>query len=64
MSILKIKRLYTEKFKKSVCYAGPKKWNALPEKYHQASTKPAYMSLIKDRVTLKAIADLSLYKLG
>ena len=57
--LLKIKRPYTEIFKKSLCYAGLKKWNALPEKYHRASTKPAYMSLIKDRVTLKAIADLS-----
>ena len=37
--LLKIKRPRTEKFKKSLAYRGPKKWNGLSEGYHHTPSR-------------------------
>ena len=58
--MLRVKRPYTEKFKKCLCYSGPKKWNSLPVKYHLTAPKTSYMSLLRDKMTRKALADLDL----
>ena len=55
--LLKVKRPYTEKFKKSLTYQGPKKWNALPESFHHSQTKAAYKNMVSTLVSCKAIAD-------
>ena len=51
--MLKVKRPYTEKFKRSLAYVGPKKWNKLPAQFHLAQDKYTYKSLVgklvKDR---------------
>ena len=44
--LLKVKRPRTEKFKKSLAYIGPKKWNSLTESYHYAQSKKSYKLLI------------------
>ena len=53
--LLKIKRPYTEKFRKCFGYRGPKKWNSLPEGCHHTSSKTNYKTLISDRIQRKAI---------
>ena len=58
--LLKVKRPITEKFKKSLAYTGPKKWNSLPEKFHHTATKPAYKSLIGGWINDKVCANLNL----
>ena len=40
--LLKLKRPYTEKFRKSLAYRGPKQWNALPDTLHHTRTKAAF----------------------
>ena len=47
---LKIKRPRTEKFKKSLAYLGPKKWNILPEELHHVQSKHAYKILVHNLV--------------
>ena len=54
--ILKIKRPYTEKFKKSLAYIGPKKWNSLPVEFHSPLTKSSFKTMVKSRATCKAAA--------
>ena len=44
--LLKIKRPRTEKFKRSLAYVGPLKWNALPERFHHTPTKIAYKAMV------------------
>ena len=61
--LLGVKRLYTEKLKKGLCYSGPKKWNSLPAKYHLTKPKQAYMSLLRDRISRKALLDLDLVRI-
>ena len=53
--LLKIRRPKTEKFKKSLAYNGPSKWNSLPLNFHQAEDKWEFKKLARNRVTLKAI---------
>ena len=55
--ILKVKRPYTEKFKKSFTYRGPKKWNTLPIPFHQATTKATFRALVTARIKQKADLD-------
>ena len=58
-TLLKVKRPRTEKFKRSLAYVGPHKWNALPERFHHAQTKMAYKAMVRDWVILKAISNES-----
>ena len=53
--LMRIKRPNTEKFKKSLAYQGPKKWNALPESYHHIPDKNSYKTLICNMVTRKSV---------
>ena len=53
--LLKLKRPYTEKFKKSVAYLGPKKWNSLPEQFHSILTKTHFKSMISSWVENRAL---------
>ena len=47
--LLKVKRPKTEKFKKSLAYKGPTKWNALPVDYHNLVTKTLFKQRVKMR---------------
>ena len=51
---LKVKRPRTEKFKKSLAYKGPSKWNALPLDIHQATDKFMYKRLVGNWITQRA----------
>ena len=48
--LLKIERPKTEKFKKSLAYKGPTKWNALPADFHNVTTKNLFKQRVKARV--------------
>ena len=48
--LLKTKRPHTEKYKKSLAYLGPKKWNKLPEAFHHAEYKCSYKLLVSNMV--------------
>ena len=52
--LLKIKKPSTEKFKKSLSYYGPKKWNGLNENLQKATSKGNFKSLSRDWVLKKA----------
>ena len=52
--LLRLKRPYSEKFKHSLAYIGPKKWNALLERFHHTQSKAAYKSLIEGWVQCRA----------
>ena len=52
--LLKIKRPYTEKFKKSLAYQGPKKWNALPETFQHTLTKATNKTMVYTLVKSKS----------
>ena len=52
--LLKLKKPKTEKFKKSLAYFGPKKWNGLSKELHQAPSKGNFKLLLKNWVTGKA----------
>ena len=53
--LLRIKRPYTEKFKKTLAYQGPKKWNALPEPLQHTQTKVTYKAMVGNSVSRKAM---------
>ena len=57
--LLKIRRPKTERFKTSLAYNGPNKWNSLPLDLHQTEDKWAFKKMARKRVTLKAITALS-----
>ena len=52
--LLKIKRPYSERFKKSLAYNGPKSWNALPERFHHTQIKGAFKSAISTWICKRA----------
>ena len=52
--MFRIKRPYTEKFKKSTAYKGQKKWNGLPETFHHISDKQLYKAMIDRRIREKS----------
>ena len=54
--LMKIKRPKTERFKKSLAYVGPKKWNDLPEQFHLTQHKDDYKTLVSKLVSQK-VAD-------
>ena len=53
--LLRTKCPRTEKLKKSLAYMGPKKWNDLPEYFHNAPSKTKFKSMVSDWVVHKAI---------
>ena len=55
---LKLRKPNTEKYKKSFAYMGPKKWNSLPENFHQPITKHAFNLLVAGRTAAKARANV------
>ena len=57
--MLKTKRPRLEKYKKSLAYHGPKKWNALPEDIQHETDKHLYKRMVCNWVGMKAISDSS-----
>ena len=55
--LLKTKRPYTEKFKKSLAYQGPKKWNALSDEFHHVESKNLFKLLVQNSVSERMIAE-------
>ena len=53
---LKVRRPRTEKFKRSLAYHGPNRWNALPLDIHQAEDKWVFKRLARNWVQ-KALAN-------
>ena len=51
--LLKIGKPNTEKFKNSLAYRGPKKWNALPEQYHHLKSRNLFKNRVKGLVAQK-----------
>ena len=45
--LVKIRKPSTEKFKKSLAYVGPKKWNDLPEELHHIRSRHSFNSKIQ-----------------
>ena len=54
--LMKIKKPRTEKFKKSLAYVGPKRWNNLPETFHQGQIKSSFKLLVGKWIADKAVA--------
>ena len=52
--LMKIKRPRTEKFKKSLAYHGPKKWNALPQNLQLSKSKGEFKLRLEARIIHKA----------
>ena len=48
--LVKIRKPITEKFKKSLTYRGPKRWNDLPESFHHLNSRSLFNDRIKRRV--------------
>ena len=53
--LVKIRRPKTEKFKKSLSYKGPRKWNSLPHDIHHTLDKGHFKMLAKNWVSQKAL---------
>ena len=51
---MKTKRPRTERFKKSLAYLGPKKWNQLPKGVQHAASKTVFMNLVKNIVRVRS----------
>ena len=58
---LKTRRPKTEKFKKSLAYLGPTKWNALPVDLHQSADKWEFKRLVRNWINQKALAAQSAF---
>ena len=58
--LIKLKKPITEKFKKSLAYRGPSRWNKLPVSLHKAPSKPAYKILVEKRMLLKSERNIQL----
>ena len=58
--LLKLKKPITEKYKRSLAYRGPNKWNKLPVILHLAPSKPAFKTLIEKRMMLKSETSIHL----
>ena len=60
-TLLKCKRPRTEKFKKCPAYLGPKRWNALPEDFHNIVSKNIFKarvaSMMEKRVSRAALSE-------
>ena len=51
--LLQTKKNNTEKYKKSLFYYGPNKWNSLPLELHQTDTKPEFKLCAKNWMNCK-----------
>ena len=58
--LLLLKRPRTEKFKKSVAYTGPSKWNLLPASMQHVNTKGTFKALVAKWVEDKSLKDLEM----
>ena len=58
--LIKLKKPITEKFKKSLAYRGPSRWNKLPVSLHKAPSKPAFKILVEKRMLLKSERNIQL----
>ena len=58
--LIRVKRPYTEKFKKSLAYSGPKKWNLLPSNLQNTPIKYKFKALASGWVNQKAVVNTSL----
>ena len=58
--LIKVKKPVTEKFKRSLAYRGPFKWNKLPVNYHKAPSKTAFKMLIEKKMSLRSEANIQL----
>ena len=45
--MIKLRKPNTEKYKKSLAYMGPQKWNSLPDQYHHLKTRLHFNTRIK-----------------
>ena len=57
--LLKLKKPRTEKYKKTFAYVGSKKWNSLPDSFHEPITKHAFKLLVNNRIADRARAIFS-----
>ena len=57
--LLKVKRPKTEKFRKSLAYKGPAKWNSLSADFHHLPTKNMFKVQIKTKIAKGAISKLN-----
>ena len=55
--LIKIKCPYTEKFKKSLEYQGPKKWNALSDEFHHVESRNLFKLLVQNSVFERKIVE-------
>ena len=64
--LLCTRRPKTERFKKSLAYTGPKKWNSLPEGLQQSSSRVEFKRAIHSHVAAKALdsANREMSRLG
>ena len=53
--LFKIKRPRTEKFKKSLAYMGPKKWNKLPEDLQHTVSKVEFKARVHERINRRSL---------
>ena len=53
--LLKIRRPRTEKYKKSLSYAGPRIWNALPSNIQQAESRADFKCKIRAHMEIKSL---------
>ena len=51
---MKLKKTNTEKFKRSLAYRGPRKWNTLPIDLHYATSKVLFKSMVSNFIKAKA----------
>ena len=54
-TLLKIRRPYTERYKKSLSYKGPKKWNSLTADFHSNCAKVEYKRKVAILIKEKAV---------
>ena len=57
--MLRIKRPCTEKFLKSLAYAGPSKWNQLPTEAQHSQSKNSFKLFVSKWIEDKGLADLA-----
>ena len=55
--LFKIRKPVTEKFKKSLAYRGPKRWNDLPEELHHLNTRCQFNYRVKSHIEKKAAGE-------
>ena len=53
--LLKVRKPETEKFKKSLAYRGPVKWNSLPTDFHTINNKATFKNMVSTLMNTKAL---------